>query len=247
MNDETCRENLANHWACEKKISTHLPRRPNKGPYQFVSAARVNTLRYSRVSYRYEDCLCSRPTLQETLRDLAVLAKDGNDESLQSLIEHAAPLVHRWAVVQLGDFDVADDVTQDVMIKMVKSLAKMRTPEHIQSWLFRTTRNTALSHIRKQRVHLENRSSTATKLASSISGPDERFENTELNQRLVSLLQELPRRQREIFDLIELQGISPTQVAKMLRVLPATVRVHLFKARVTLRRRLTELGIRQDA
>ncbi len=189
----------------------------------------------------------SRPILQENLGHLASLAKDGSVESLESLIQHAAPLVHRWAVVQTGEFDVAEDVTQEVMIQMVKSLPRMRTPENIQSWLFRTTRNTTISHIRKQRRHLDTRSFNVAQLISSAPAPDERFANTELNLRLVSLLQELPRRQREIFDLVELQGISTTHVAKMLRILPATVRVHLFKARTTLRHRLIELGIRQDS
>ena len=184
--------------------------------------------------------------MQENLGDLAVLAKDGNDKSLRSLVEQAAPIVHRWAIVQTGDYDSADDVTQDVMIQMVKSLPRIRTPERIQSWLFKSTRNIAMSYLRKQRRNLEHLSLDEFRLVSSTPGPDDRFARIELNRQLLSMLRELPRRQREIFDLVELQGMSPTETAKLLRILPATVRVHLFKARATLRNRLVELGLRPD-
>jgi RNA polymerase sigma factor (sigma-70 family) len=51
---------------------------------------------------------------------------------------------------------------------------------------------------------------------------------------------ELPERQREVFDLVELQGYTATEAAEMLVMSPSTVRVHLLRARRTLRTRIME-------
>lgn len=53
-----------------------------------------------------------------------------------------------------------------------------------------------------------------------------------------SLWSELPPQQRQIFDLVDLQGHAPSQVAEMLDMNAATVRAHLFKARRALRMKL---------
>jgi RNA polymerase sigma-70 factor, ECF subfamily len=52
-------------------------------------------------------------------------------------------------------------------------------------------------------------------------------------------LTRLPERQREVFDLVDLQDVPAVEAAAMLGVKPATARVHLFKARRALREHLT--------
>jgi DNA-directed RNA polymerase specialized sigma24 family protein len=54
------------------------------------------------------------------------------------------------------------------------------------------------------------------------------------------LFQELPWRQREVFDLVELQGFDAAHVAELLDIEPVTVRAHLFKARRRLRASILE-------
>ena len=52
---------------------------------------------------------------------------------------------------------------------------------------------------------------------------------------------QLPPRQREVFDLVDLQGHDPVQVADMIGVRAGTVRANLFKARAAIRERILEL------
>ena len=81
---------------------------------------------------------------------------------------------------------------------------------------------------------------------SAAPGPEAHRAGTEINRLLVSAFRELPRRQREVFDLVELQGMTAAQAAELLGIRPATVRVNLFKARAALRRRLIAAGVRDD-
>jgi RNA polymerase sigma-70 factor (ECF subfamily) len=62
-----------------------------------------------------------------------------------------------------------------------------------------------------------------------------RLHAEDLIEGIDHLLQALPAKQRELFDLIDLQGFAPAEVAEMLDMNPGTVRVHLFKARRRIR------------
>ena len=187
--------------------------------------------------------------MQEELGKLAVLATGGDadaDGALDALVRAAAPRVRRWALVQTGDPDTADDVTQEVLIQMVASLDSLRHPERIEPWLYTATRNAAVSLFRRSRRQAEVRPLDAEKLVSSSPGPEESRAGTELKRLLISLFRQLPRRQREVFDLVELQGMTAPRAADLLGIRPATVRVNLFKARAALRRRLIAAGVRDD-
>ncbi|MCE2425355.1 MAG: sigma-70 family RNA polymerase sigma factor, partial [Pseudomonadales bacterium] len=59
-----------------------------------------------------------------------------------------------------------------------------------------------------------------------------------LAELLHAFFKDLPRRQREVFDLVELQGVSATEAAQILGIRPTSVRGNLFKARRNLRRRI---------
>ena len=184
--------------------------------------------------------------MQEELGKLAVLATGGDADALRTLVRHAAPRVRRWALVQTGDSDLADDVTQEVLIHMAASLDSLRRPERIEAWLYRATRNAAVDLFRRSRRHAEAEPLDAENLVSAAPGPEEAHAGTEINRLLLSAFRELPRRQREVFDLVELQGMTAAQAAELLGIRPATIRVNLFKARATLRRRLIAAGVRDD-
>ena len=56
--------------------------------------------------------------------DLIDRARRGEEEALSALIEHAYPLVRRWALIQTGEPDDAEDLTQDVLVQMLRKLKK---------------------------------------------------------------------------------------------------------------------------
>ena len=185
----------------------------------------------------------------DQLGDLATRAAGGDEAALAALVRAAAPRVRRWALVQTSDADTADDVTQEVLIRMVASLPKLREPQRIESWLFAATRNAATSLFRKLRRYtqiepLDDDAFTGeAALVSAAPGPAEQRAHAELRQALAAAFRRLPRRQREVFDLVELQGMSAVEAAELLGSRPATVRANLFKARQTLRRRLIAAGM----
>jgi len=169
--------------------------------------------------------------------ELARLAAGGDEAAFEALVRQCYQQIYRWALVRVGEPDEADDVTQEVLVRLYRHLSSWEGRGRFTSWLYGVTRNAAASQTvrgrgREARAALEG-------VAPSPGGAEDRILGRihaegvmELIERVV---QELPARQRELFDLIDLQGFTPAEVAEMLDMNPSTVRVHLFKARKRIR------------
>ena len=168
-------------------------------------------------------------------------AQRGDQKALRDLIERAYPLVRRWSVVQTGDPSVAEDLTQDVLVQMIRKLESFKGDAQFGTWLYAITRNAAADRFRKEdrRARLaESPGAYDALLPTAAQDPARLAERNELLAALEVFFGELPERQREIFDLVELQGLPSTDVAELLGIEPVSVRAHLFKARRRLRARM---------
>jgi len=180
--------------------------------------------------------------LDEALVPLVHRAKAGDREALEEVLRRSYPLVHRWALVKAGDPDDAEDVTQEVLVRLYTSLRRYHGRSRFTTWLYQVTRNAALDLQRKERRRRARRTSEAAADVQSDHPEDERLGRMEAG-RLAGIvrrfLTQLPERQREVFDLVDLQDVPAVEAAAMLGMQPATARVHLFKARRALREHLT--------
>lgn len=168
---------------------------------------------------------------------LLARARD-DDNALSDLIDAAAPVVRRWALVQTGDATEADDVTQEVLIRMIRNLDALPEPPRFAGWLYTVTRNAAADRFRsrsRQRTAADSENILQTAVSDS-ANPTRDAERGELGDLLLSAFHELPPRQREVFDLVELQGVPATEAAEILGIRATSVRGNLFKARRNLRR-----------
>ncbi len=178
--------------------------------------------------------------LNEVATPLAARARGGDAEAFGELVRQCYQQIHRWALVHTGDPDDADDVTQEVLIRLQRGIRRFRAQARFTTWLFQVTRNAALElhrkrearnrmHMRLQRDGHSDDDSGSTLEPSSESG---------ISRLVKDFLTALPQRQREVFDLVDLQGLKPLEVSQMLDMNPATVRAHLFRARRALRSRI---------
>jgi RNA polymerase sigma-70 factor, ECF subfamily len=103
------------------------------------------------------------------------------------------------------------------------------------------TRNVGLDRARRSgRVRRVSADALAHAEVGPAPAPDpsRRVELHELRSLLEAFFVELPGRQREVFDLVELQGYTSAEAAELMGVRAVTIRAHLFKARRTLRTRI---------
>jgi RNA polymerase sigma-70 factor, ECF subfamily len=165
-------------------------------------------------------------------------ARAGDDAALRELVEAAYPTVRRWALVRTGHPADADDLAQDVLVRMIRKLHTFHGDARFESWLYALTRNAALDRnrrsVRARRSEDDPRTERAL-VPTRPPDPSRSAEAAELRASLLELFRRLPERQREVVDLVELQGMTAAEAGELMGVEPVSVRAHLFKARRTLR------------
>ena len=177
--------------------------------------------------------------------ELAERARGGEREALGTLAGVLRPLVCRWALVMTGDPDDAEDVAQLVMMKMLASIGGFDGRSKVTSWLYRITRNASLDHKRgKQRDRrlAERVESLGRAAAPRLEDPLDKIEMKRTLGLIRTFLTELPAAQREVFDLVDLQGLKPVEAAAVLEMNPSTLRVQLMRARRRMRTEMLARG-----
>jgi RNA polymerase sigma-70 factor (ECF subfamily) len=184
----------------------------------------------------------------------AVIAGNGDDGDLPSLVDgvragqpaaverlatRVRAQVHAWAARFTGDTDAADDVTQVVLIGLERRVQRFNGKSRFSTWLFAVTRNVALSHRRRDERRAELLKRQPLVDAQSVESDDDP-DAARLAALVLRYFDQLPRRQRQIFELSDVCGWSPAEIARELGMQQVTVRAHLFRARKTIRERMLE-------
>jgi RNA polymerase sigma-70 factor (ECF subfamily) len=175
--------------------------------------------------------------------DLVRAAAEGDRESLKRLLLEASPWVGQWALAHCGDPDDAQDLVQEVLVQLVRRLPSYRGDARFLTWLFSVTRNRAVeAHRKKGRQERKMARWQQEALGASQGVPDAeaRTDQERIRKVIDGFLEELPQRQREVFQLSELQGLPSPEIGAILGLEAGSVRAALFKARRTLRRRILQ-------
>ncbi|MEN8374012.1 MAG: RNA polymerase sigma factor [Gemmatimonadota bacterium] len=181
------------------------------------------------------------PTSSEVDVDgLASAAAAGEPDAFEALVRIVYVRIYRWALAGVGDADDAEDVTQRVLVALHAKLRGWEGRGRFTTWLYRITANEASSWRRRAQSLLRRarQAQEATVGVVREASAEPTVDRQRLMERVEAHFLRLPRRQREVMDLVDLQGFSPKETAEMLGLNDSTVRANLFKARRALRSRL---------
>jgi RNA polymerase sigma-70 factor (ECF subfamily) len=176
--------------------------------------------------------------------ELAALARRAGSGSAGAFDELAARLRRRiqaWAHAVTHDADDAEDVAQLVLLRLHARVAEFEGRSRFTTWLYRITRNLAMDRRRRDAQRSALLLNQANSLTSDHALDDPPAEAPPHLAELVRCyLEELPGRQREVFELSDVQGLDSTQIGTRLGISGSTVRVLLARARRTIRLRILE-------
>jgi RNA polymerase sigma-70 factor (ECF subfamily) len=176
--------------------------------------------------------------IHDTSTSMSIAPPSTPEELLAELVRDHLDAVYRVAYSVVRDSALAEDVSQDAILKAWKALPTFRGDSSLRSWVLRITHNTAISTLRKRREELrdpdllperDNGTSTEQQVVGRLSV--DAFENA-LNQ-----LDELSR---SIVVLREIEGFSYDEIADMLDVPLPTVKTRLLRSRRVLAAALEE-------
>ncbi len=168
---------------------------------------------------------------------LVARAQAGDVAAFEELVRLNLARIHRWALARTGDPDDADDVLQGVLVRLHAGLRAYRGGARFTTWLYRVTMNAAAESGRRAAAVARKQKRLAL-LAPAPDPPGDPPPERPLSELVRAFLTELTPAQRQVLDLVDLQGYEPVEVAAMLEMNDSTVRAHLFKARRTLRARI---------
>ncbi|MCG3174919.1 MAG: hypothetical protein GMKNLPBB_03220 [Myxococcota bacterium] len=138
---------------------------------------------------------------------------------------------------------MADDILQDVMVKIYAILPKYKPQGNFSGWIGRVTVNQCLDHLRRRQRSLlvPDENSAVRRSPSDRRGehPDSATEDEELRGKIEQALQKLPPKQRAAVILHDIQGFEKHEVAEMLECAESSVRTHLQLGRAKLRLQLS--------
>lgn len=164
----------------------------------------------------------------------------GRESAFAELVTRVQARVQAWAARFADDPDEAEDIAQDVLIALQRGVKQYHGRSRFSTWLFAVTRSAAFSRRRGDIRRAAIRSELDMSGRTSFEVRDTHDERT-VASLVLRYFDELPPRQRQVFELVDLRGESPIEVARTLGMRPVTVRAHLFKARRAIRARLLEL------
>ncbi len=187
--------------------------------------------------------LKSSPSKSDPDPGLIHRAQTGDREALRSLLEEIGPAIRQWALAHTGDADAAADLTQEVFLALLRKLSTYRGQAKFLTWLFSVTRNHALEECRRKARYEKKMNRLKVEMGSNRNSPAQDgsgIDRERIGNLIRGFLDELPARQREVFQLSEFQGLSSPEVGEILDLAPASVRAALLKARRSLRRMILE-------
>lgn len=163
------------------------------------------------------------------------------EPAFETLMGRHQKTVFRTAWRLLGTTEDAQDAAQEVFLRLYKYFATLDPERPVEAWLYRVTVNVCrdLGHKRHQRATLPLHESDAeTRLAAtdSASDPAARAHFEEEKRMIAAGLETLTPKERAALVLRDLEGLSTAEVARTLESSETTVRTHICRGRIKLKK-----------
>jgi RNA polymerase sigma-70 factor, ECF subfamily len=190
-------------------------------------------------------------------RQLIARLHAGDDTAVQELAERYTPRIYQLALRHMKNREDAEEVTQDVLMKVYRKVGSFRGDSALSSWIYRITFNTAMSRLRngrlaraadKERERVESSVTadeqvrTPREPADWSNMPDEELLRAQLRQAVAVAIADLPEIYRAPVLLRDIQGLSTEEASSRLHLKDQTLKSRLHRGRLMLRERLREFA-----
>lgn len=173
-------------------------------------------------------------------RELLDGLRQGDELALDQLIERKTKPLIQAAYRILGDYEESRDVVQMTFVRVWEKRDQFDSKWSPNTWIFRITTNLAIDQLRSRRTRERIQEPVRSHLREVADRRSERELSRLQRQEVSDIFHELARglseRQRTVFLLREVEGLSSHEVAQIVGCRESTVRNHLFNARKVLRR-----------
>ena|SRR5262245_60436439 len=187
-------------------------------------------------------------------QDLLTRLQAGDERAIAELADTYGTKIYQLAFRYLRNKEDAEEVTQDVLLKVYRKVDAFRGDAALSSWIYRITFNAAMSRLRTVRyqrsqdearqaeIDGEQQVTQRTDVADWTNMADEQVLRSQLRRRVLRAILALPAIYRAPVVLRDLQGMSTEEASAMLKVKDQTLKSRLHRGRLILRKQLADFA-----
>ena len=184
-------------------------------------------------------------------RELIGRMQAGDSAAVAELATIYGPRIHQLAFRYMKNWEDAEEVTQDVLLKVFRKIDAFRGDAALSSWIYRITFNTAMSRLRtgrqaraaeQQRPEPSQPDAAPREPADWSALADDQVMRSEMREKLLAALTHLPEVYRIPVVLRDIQGLSTEEASAVLHVKTQTLKSRLHRGRLILREHLAEFA-----
>jgi RNA polymerase sigma-70 factor (ECF subfamily) len=160
--------------------------------------------------------------------------REGNFNNFRKLVDLTSPFAYSVAFRMLCNEDQAKDVVQETMVTIWQKLKKIKSAEVYKTWIYRIVVNKCYDQMRRMKRNPEFVADDHTweLISNRISeGPSTVLENRETAKIINILTEKLSSRQKVVFVLSDLEGMSNDEISEITGISKSAVKANLHYAR----------------
>jgi RNA polymerase sigma-70 factor (ECF subfamily) len=164
---------------------------------------------------------------------LAPAAPVDTTEMISALVEEYSATLYRVAYSVCRNSAEAEDAVQETFLRVLRHQEQLAEIRDLRVWLVRITWNVVLDRKRRAKIRPETEDVAALAHVLPASGlkADDRIIAAQQHAQVLTLIGELPRKEREVLLLSAFEELSTTQIAAVVGTTDSSVRSRLFRAR----------------
>lgn len=164
--------------------------------------------------------------------ELVDMAQRGHENAFENLVQRYYSIVYGLSFKYCRVKEDAEDITQEVFIKVARKISSFNRDSLFKTWLFRIAINTATDFLRKRTRSRE----TSLENSEAIGNPSPSPEDSMEARLLYDAIDRLPEKQKSALILVLSEGLSHKEAAKVLKCSETTVSWRIHRARKHLKK-----------
>lgn len=181
--------------------------------------------------------------MQKELEIIINNAKNGDKKAMGILVQQHQQYAFNLAFRLLCNEDDARDVVQDSFIKMWRNMKQFNPEIKFTTWMFKIVTNTAIDLLRSNRKMnlLSIDDFQEINVLASVDNPETQLNNKETGLLIRSISETLSEKQKLVFVLKDLQGLSSSEVGEVLELSTNSIKSNLYHARKMIKEKMQKI------
>ncbi len=171
--------------------------------------------------------------------------KSGSEAAFGRLIEENHKKVYRIALSFVKNPTDAEDIAQEVFIKIYTSIGSFKGNSSLSTWIYKITHNLSLDFLKRNSKKIKTtktlddpEDSEILSLTGEQFDPEKEFEDKALREDIMKALSTLPDDQRQLIELKDIHGFSYEEIIEITGLKDGTMKSRLNRARASLKKSL---------